>query len=184
MNMNTTNTEPIQVIIPEVKYPIFFTEADELSVRAKSEGKYDMWFASRALAENYKSLFWQYVCEVKYRDDVLADVDSLSQKYSSVFTYLGQSMERAACFFQKDQVVVCGQSLQTRIDLYKKHRIDDQLAWYEAKQEQAAVHKETVFVLTSAWATLHAPDVSKKAFCEVVKNVEIHFLSKHTFLMP
>ena len=163
-------------------YSSYFHEADALSVRAKEAGKYDVWFAARALAENYKSLCWKYMMKSLTAQRVESGLIELREKYGSVFSQLFHRVSFPS-FFSAPMGDVYAKKHEERVAFYRKERIDDQLRWYESKQEQAAVHKETTMVLSDALKTLSSP-IEEGEFITLVEKVETHFLSKHTFLMP
>jgi len=131
-------------------------------------GNFDVrWFKCRAFAENAKSLAWRYVMVggddcASPRDTYLTEWSRLKQRMPELqrdFALAGESGQ----LITQWMIDVAQKSLEDRLLIYRKHRVDDQIKWYASNAKRNARKQSRWFwalflieVFAIAYASLQA----------------------------
>lgn len=119
---------------------VLFSLALLLRVSGADKRAERTWYDSRAAAESIKSLTWQYaVCGEIFRK---SDTDASGRFTHELKTILKELKELDIPAGESTASAITGEMaelrslpLPHRMAIYKRHRIEDQLAWYRRKAE-------------------------------------------------
>jgi hypothetical protein len=98
-----------------------------------------IWYGTRALAESVKTVSWRYMMRAEpFNRDDASDRDHLKDSLTDIFNANTNISAHAVMMTPGSQITqemarVRNLSLQERIDLYEKERVDDQQNWYNRK---------------------------------------------------
>lgn len=98
-----------------------------------------IWYGSRALAESVKTISWRYMMRAEpFSDGDDADRERFRQSLAKIFSANRSISAHAVTRITGPQITakmqaVRGLSLQERVDLYEKERVEDQQGWYSRK---------------------------------------------------
>ncbi|MCS3770426.1 hypothetical protein HNP12_004567 [Aeromonas hydrophila] len=110
-----------------------------------------LWYSGRAVAESIKTLTWRYVSRAEpFHEDDLTSKKLFLIKLKEVISQNQGISDKLTSHISEKQisstmVQLRADSFDTRRDNYIKHRINDQLMWYEKKAKSNKKSSERLF---------------------------------------